>query len=621
MRRAAHLIGALTTAIVAVIAPADRVAEAQSSCFPQTGFCIANPAFQEYFQLRGGVRTLGYPISRELRLFGFRAQFFQGHVMQLTADGRVMTMNLLQEGLMPATRINGSVFPGPDPALIAQTPKVGEPDYADRIVEFVRRHAPNELHGRPVRFFETFIGSVDLATAFPNGGGEASLLPLLNLEIWGAPTSGPMVDPANPGFVYQRFQRGIMHYREECRCTERILLGDWFKALITGQSLPRDLAGEMAASAFLGQYRSGAPGWLARPAALPGTDLTAAFIPQPAAAGARQRGDFVYGAMLANPSETAALAAAAGFTHMWTHVSWRNVEPTKGAFLFNERDAAGQPTPNDLTNVLTAARRAGLKLVLRLADPPDWAGSKVNRLNPVDVEEYAFQAVSYGRGTIAFVQVFNELNLPGNWGATPPDPAAYVNILKAAYRGVKRADPFVRVVAAAASPRTGGLGGTLEDVDWLEGVYRAGGKDAFDLLGMHPYPGNFPPSADPSCAPMCFRTVELWRAVMEKHGDAGKQALITELGTLEQTPNNLGEFEWMELPSDRRAEHLVQALQLATTSYPWIAGALVFNLDAATSGWHPPTSEVHWFSLLNPDKSPRPAYTRFKQARQSGALP
>jgi hypothetical protein len=196
-----------------------------------------------------------------------------------------------------------------------------------------------------------------------------------------------------------------------------------------------------------------------------------------------------------------------------------------------------------------------------------------------------------------------------------------VLILEAAYRGAKRADPTVQVVTAAASPRTGGLGGSLEDVEWLEGVYRAGGKASFDLLGMHPYPGNFPPAADPSCAPMCFRTIELWRGVMERYGDAGKQALITELGTLEQSPVNLGDFEWMELPADRRAEYLVQALQLATADYPWIAGALVFNLDGATSAYHPPSSEVYWFSLLNADRSPRLAYTRFMQARQSGLLP
>src|SRR6266540_1662474 len=70
--------------------------------FSQTGFRVDNDRFWEYFQLRGGVRTFGYPISRTFSFLGFTVQFFQGHIMQLQADGRsVATMNLLQEGLMP----------------------------------------------------------------------------------------------------------------------------------------------------------------------------------------------------------------------------------------------------------------------------------------------------------------------------------------------------------------------------------------------------------------------------------------------------------------------------------------------------------------------------------------
>ena len=47
------------------------------------------------------------------------------------------------------------------------------------------------------------------------------------------PTSRPMHDPNNPGFIYQRFQRGIMHYDKGCGCTQGLLLADYVKALIT----------------------------------------------------------------------------------------------------------------------------------------------------------------------------------------------------------------------------------------------------------------------------------------------------------------------------------------------------------------------------------------------------
>jgi hypothetical protein len=102
---------------------------------------------------------------------------------------------------------------------------------------------------------------------------------LLNLEIWGLPTSNPAADPGNGGFVYQRFQRGIMHYRAEVPVTEGILVGEYLKSVITARNLPTDLATDMQGSRFYGQYSPGAPGWTARPADLPNTDMNGAFEP------------------------------------------------------------------------------------------------------------------------------------------------------------------------------------------------------------------------------------------------------------------------------------------------------------------------------------------------------
>lgn len=199
--------------------------------------------------------------------------------MQLMPDGSVSIMNLLQDGLMPVTRINGSTLPASDPTMMTSTPQVGDPAYAERIVQFMRDNAPNDFSGAPVRFFDTFSGTVDFATAFPSGSGNAALLPLLNLEIWGTALSRPMADPNNSDFVYQRYQRSIMHYRGSCRCTERLLLAEWFKSVITGNGLPPDLAEDMATSPFINQYDNTRPQGLMRPADLPETDMRNAFEP------------------------------------------------------------------------------------------------------------------------------------------------------------------------------------------------------------------------------------------------------------------------------------------------------------------------------------------------------
>jgi hypothetical protein len=330
---------------------------------------------------------------------------------------------------------------------------------------------------------------------------------------------------------------------------------------------------------------------------------------------------FNYGAILTSLDD-ASYAHTGGFTLMSAYVSWSNVEPTRGQYVFEQHDRWGGISPNDLTNVVNAARANNLKVGLRLDAPPAWAGSAVYSLDPADVEDYVYHAVHYAAGTIAYVEVFNEMNLPLEWGTTPIDPAAYARILAGAYRGAHRADPNVIVVSAAPSQRTGGLGGTMEDVDWLNGLYAAGGNAYFDALGVHAYIGNQDPTADPNtCSPMCFRDIELYRTVMEQHGDTAKPALITEFGSLEQTSIDLGQYAWMELPSDTRAKYLVDALHMASTQYTWLLGATVFNLDYASNAALPPTSERPWFSLLNPDKTPRQAYTQFQQARANGYLP
>ena len=330
---------------------------------------------------------------------------------------------------------------------------------------------------------------------------------------------------------------------------------------------------------------------------------------------------FNYGTIVTELADTP-LARQGGFNLLSAYVAWSSVEPSRGQYIFEQKDQWGRPVANDLSNVVGAAQKNGLKVGLRLDSPPQWAGGDVYNLDPADVQDYVFHAVSYGKGTIAYVEVFNEMNLPLEWGTSPVDPAAYAKILAAAYTGAHNADPNVVVVSAAPSQRTGGLGGTMEDVDWLNGLYDAGGAAYFDALGVHAYIGNQDPTADPTaCTPMCFRDIELYRQVMEQRGDTAKKAMITEFGTLEQTSIDLGPYAWMELPADQRADYLVQALHIASTQYTWVMGATVFNLDFASMTSLPANSERRWFSLLNSDLSPRSAYIKIQQARATGYLP
>src|SRR5687767_2216122 len=138
MKRVAVLTAFVLVAMFSALAPPETPTQAQANCFQETGFCITNQQFAEYFRLRGGVRIMGYPISRSFTLEGFEVQFFQRVILQLQG-GQVSRLNVLDPGIMPMTRANQSIFPGPDPAIAGQAPQVGAPNYASQVVEFVRR--------------------------------------------------------------------------------------------------------------------------------------------------------------------------------------------------------------------------------------------------------------------------------------------------------------------------------------------------------------------------------------------------------------------------------------------------------------------------------------------------
>jgi hypothetical protein len=139
----------------------------------------------------------------------------------------------------------------------------------------VRANAPDTFEGQPVGFTRTFFESISPQQA---GTDNPGILGLFDLEVWGAPISPPRRDPTNAGFVYQRFQRGIMHFAAG-QGTRGVLLADYLKAILRDRDLPADLREQALTSRFFAQYCPGAERWLCRPAELPSTDLTFAFEP------------------------------------------------------------------------------------------------------------------------------------------------------------------------------------------------------------------------------------------------------------------------------------------------------------------------------------------------------
>ncbi|HET7768242.1 MAG TPA: IPT/TIG domain-containing protein, partial [Chloroflexota bacterium] len=247
----------------------------EASFFPETGYRLADERFAVYFHGRGGVATFGYPTSRRFFLLNTQVQFFQRHVMQLHGNGRVALLNLLDPELLPFTRFGDLTVPPAAAELALAAPAPGSPTYGDDASRFVATTVPNDWQGRPVGFLDAF-----LAPGRAAGTSDPILQVLIGLELYGFPTSAPAVDPNNTTFVYQRFQRTVLHFDANTGTTQPLLLADALKSLITGRGAAPALLAQAEGSPLMGQYNPARPLWLLRPELLPGSDLTAAFEPE-----------------------------------------------------------------------------------------------------------------------------------------------------------------------------------------------------------------------------------------------------------------------------------------------------------------------------------------------------
>jgi len=217
--------GALALGLgVAALSPGLALAQADTSrVFAETGFTIADDAIWGFFSQYGGASTFGEPISREFTLLGKPVQLFQNAALQVQPDGSVQAMQLTDPGLVSATQLDGLTVPTADAAVAFVSPTPDQPNYSARLQVFVQNVVPDSWNGQPVQFLSTFT----------NEGGTAVL---------GLPTSSPKADPANPSFVYQRFQNGILFYDASASTTQQLPLGEYLKGLILSGKLSADVS-------------------------------------------------------------------------------------------------------------------------------------------------------------------------------------------------------------------------------------------------------------------------------------------------------------------------------------------------------------------------------------------
>jgi len=256
--------------------------------------------------------------------------------------------------------------------------------------------------------------------------------------------------------------------------------------------------------------------------------------------------------------------------------------------------------------VVEHANAQGLSVVARLGLTPEWARPPETPLNYLDASAYAdfadFAAAFAKRyeGKVTHVIVLNEPNLSYEWGYRKVPPEEYVELLKVVYPAIKAASPSTQVLAGALAPTVEPSDSpwAYNDLDYLSGIYKAGGAAFFDGLAVHAYGLTFPALSEPDESILNFRRVELIRALMVQNGDEETPILVTETGWNDHP-------RWtLAVKPAQRIQYTLDALEYAEKNWPYVQGIALwaFRFPAPTKSY------MDYFTLVTPEFVTKPIY-------------
>ncbi len=257
--------------------------------------------------------------------------------------------------------------------------------------------------------------------------------------------------------------------------------------------------------------------------------------------------------------------------------------------------------PNDVTDIISTAHSHGLKIQLTGLGNVDIVGQ------PQLLAEYpAWLAQLAAEGADA-IEVWTEPNIDREWPMGQISPAAYTELLCAAYSAIKAANPDTAVISAAPAP-TGYFGGCspdgCDDIPFLEGMAEAGAGACMDYVGAHYNAGATSPMARSGHPANPRSTHHSWYFLpqMELYFDlfgGQRQLFYTEMGYASQegVPRFADMFAWARSTTTaQQADWLVGAVNLARTSDK-VYATMIWNVDFNRYGYDPQDG----YAILRPD--------------------
>jgi hypothetical protein len=316
--------------------------------------------------------------------------------------------------------------------------------------------------------------------------------------------------------------------------------------------------------------------------------------------------------------KTFEMAKAAGIHWVKEQFPWDSLQLSPGPNGYWD-DHLNISTWDKYDRIVGLADKYGLEVIARLDRPPAWtrAGGGPPEQPPDDYATYGqfvYDVVSHFKGRIHYYQIWNEPNIYPEWGEQPPDPAAYVRLLKIAYQRAKEADPNVIILSAPLAQTLENSTRNESDLQYLEGMYLAGAKPYFDILFANAYGFAFPPSDPPNPERLNFQRVALARQIMERNGDLDKAIWFNEFGW-NAAPDTFApaDLPWARVTEQQQSQYTIQAIDYARSHWDW---AGVFNIwyFRQTGDIFQEDHADYYFRMVDPRFTPRPLYNAVRQA-------
>jgi hypothetical protein len=233
----------------------------------------------------------------------------------------------------------------------------------------------------------------------------------------------------------------------------------------------------------------------------------------------------LYGMTHADIDRTLNEMQAMGVQNVRVLIPWSGIEVADNYFYWDTMDY-----------IVNAANERGMGILGVLNSTPAWAvapGAAPVVSPPASTAQYAeFVSAVAQRyaGKISAYEIWNEPNAYYYWNPGP-DPAAYTELLKAAYPAIKAADPNATVIGGVVGWVNDVQGLAMSPANFVQGMYDAGAAGYFDALSYHPYHYTLPFSQGAQYGDIApISQLELMHQEMVANGDGNKLIWASEYG-------------------------------------------------------------------------------------------